>query len=360
MNDQNMLADIPSMPDGPLTGPSAWRTSDMQRDSSWQYILSAAEIQELDDAMRATVAQGLEIIAIDQSNFLLPTFGDKLRQLRHEILEGRGFVQIRGVPVSEYSKEEAARIYFGIGAHMGSPRSQNGEGHVLGHVCDLGHDYVNNAILRGYRGGGPLRFHTDSVDIVGLLCLRAAMEGGESTIISAATIHNEFLKRRPDLVQELYRPIHRDRRGEVPEGKDPWWIMPIFQWYEGRLNSHFSGLYIKSAERFKDVPCLTEAQLETLDLLEEVAKDPENHLAIEFKEGDIQLLNNHEILHGRTNYQDWEDPARRRYLLRLWICPPNGRPLPPSYAERYGNIDIGDRGGIICPGTQFKAPLDPI
>jgi hypothetical protein len=360
MNDQNVSAEIPLMPDGPLTGPSAWRASDMQRDTNWQYTLSSAEVQELDDAMRATMAQGLEIIDIKQSSFPLPTFGDQLRQLRSEILDGRGFVQIRGVPVGEYSKEEAARVYFGIGAHMGSPRSQNGEGHVLGHVCDLGHDFVNNANLRGYRGGGPLRFHTDSVDIVGLLCLRAAMEGGESTIISAATIHNEFLKQRPDLVKELYRPIHRDRRGEVPEGKDPWWIMPIFQWYEGRLNSHFSGLYIRSAERFDDVPRLTEAQHETLNLLEEIAESPENHLAIEFKEGDIQLLNNHEILHGRANYQDWEDAARRRYLLRLWICPPNGRPLPPSYAERYGNIDIGDRGGIICPGTQFKAPLDPI
>lgn len=360
MNDQNTLADTPTMPDGPLTGPSAWRASDMQRDTSWQYILSAAEIQELDDAMRATMAQGLEIIDINQSNFPLPTFGDQLRQLRGEILNGRGFVQIRGVPVGEYSKEEAARVYFGIGAHMGSPRSQNGEGHVLGHVCDLGHDFVNDANLRGYRGGGPLRFHTDSVDIVGLLCLRAAMEGGESTIISASTIHNEFLKQRPDLVKELYRPIYRDRRGEVPEGKDPWWIMPIFQWYEGRLNSHFSGLYIRSAERFEGVPRLTKAQHEAFSLLEEIAEDPENHLAIEFKEGDIQLLNNHEILHGRADYRDWEDPAKRRYLLRLWICPPNGRPLPPSYAERYGNIDIGDRGGIICPGTQFKAPLDPI
>ncbi len=360
MSETETLPDILSMPEGKIEGPAAWRAANMAKDLSWQYILSDTEIEELDAAMRSTVDQGIEIIDINRSNFPLPTFGDRLRQLRTEIMDGRGFTQIRGVPVWDYTKEESARVYFGIGAHMGTPRSQNGEGHVLGHVCDLGHDFVNDANLRGYRGGGPLRFHTDSVDIVGLLCLRAAMEGGESTLISAATIHNEMLKQRPDLVQELYRPIHRDRRGEVPEGKDPWWIMPIFQWYQGRLNSHFSGLYIRSAERFADVPRFTTAQLETFDLLEEIAENPENHLAIDFKAGDIQLLNNHEILHGRADYRDWEDPARRRYLLRLWICPPNGRPLPPSYAERYGNIDIGNRGGIICPGTKFQAPLDPI
>ncbi|MBT6277115.1 MAG: TauD/TfdA family dioxygenase, partial [Chromatiales bacterium] len=135
---------------------------------------------------------------------------------------------------------------------------------------------------------------------------------------------------------------------------------PIFQWHENRLNSHFSGLYIRSAERFDAVPRFSDAQHETFNLLEEIAEDPANHLSIEFKAGDIQLLNNHEILHGRADYRDWDDAAQRRYLLRLWICPPNGRPLPPTYAERYGNIDIGDRGGIVCQGTEFKAPLDPI
>jgi len=225
----SLLPDISPMPDGPIEGPAAWRRADMEADTSWRYHLTDDDIRELDEAMRSTMAQGLAIIEIDRSNFPLPTLGGRLRQLREDILNGRGFSLIRGVPVEDYSLEQSARIFFGIGAHMGSLRSQNADGHVLGHVCDLSHDYKNDADLRAYRAAGPLRFHTDSVDIVGLLCLRAAMEGGESKIVSAATIHNEMLKRRPDLVQELFRPIHRDRRGEVPEGKDPWWIMPIFQ-----------------------------------------------------------------------------------------------------------------------------------
>ena len=349
-----------TMPEGAIEDTAAWRGTDLARDGGWRYELSDTEIRELDDAMRATVAEGLPIIAIDRANFHLPGFSERLRSLREEVMNGRGFVQIGGVPVRDYSKEEAARVFFGIGAHLGSARSQNAEGHVLGHVCDLGHDFHNNADLRGYRAGGPLKFHTDSVDIVGLLCLRAAMEGGDSKLVSAATIHNEILKRRPDLVPELYRPIHRDRRGEVPEGKDPWWVMPIFQWHRGRLFSHFSEVYIRSVERFPEVPRFTDAQHECFDLIEEIADDPEIHLAAPFREGDVQFLDNHRILHGRHDYRDWDDPDRRRYLLRLWVCPPDGPQLPPAYAERYGSIEIGDRGGIICPGTELKAPLNPI
>jgi len=357
---QILSIDMPPVPDGPINGPSAWRAGDFERDTSWRYDLSDAEIEELDRAMRATVENSIDIIDIDRSNFILQTFGERLRQLRNEVMDGRGFTQIRGIPVGDYTKEESARIYFGIGAHIGTPRSQNAEGHILGHVCDLGHDYLNDGNLRGYRAGGPLKFHTDSVDLVALMCLRAAMEGGDSKLVSAATIHNEMLKQRPDLVPELYRPVHRDRRGEVPEGKDPWWIMPIFQLHQGRLYSHFSEVYVRSVERFPEVPRFTEAQSETFSLIAEIAEDPRNHIAIPFKEGDIQLLDNHTMLHSRHDYRDWDDPDKRRYLLRLWLCPPNGRDLPSAYAERYGNIDIGDRGGIICKGTELKAPLDAI
>lgn len=346
------------MPGGRIKGPAAWRADDMARDPVWRYDLSAAEISELEGAMRAS--RDVPIIEISRSNFPLPRLGPKLLELRDRVMDGCGFVQMRGLPVRNYSKEEAARIFFGVGAVMGSLRSQNGEGHILGHVCDLAHDFHNDANLRGYRAGGPLKFHTDSVDIVALMCLKAARVGGESKLVAAATIHNEMLKLRPDLVPELYRPIHRDRRGEVPEGKDPWWIMPIFQWDGGNIFSHFSGMYIRSAERFDKVPRFTEAQLETIGLIEEIADDPANHVAVDFLEGDMQFVNNHTLLHGRADYQDWDDPAERRYLFRLWICPPNGKPLPPAYAERYGDIQIGDRGGIVCPGTEFKAPLDPI
>ena len=78
-----------------------------------------------------------------------------------------------------------------------------------------------------------------------------------------------------------------------------------------------------------------------------------------FMPGDIQFLHNHTILHARTGYEDWPEAERKRHLLRLWLAPPGARKLPPVFAECYGDLTIGDRGGIICQGTRLHAPLVP-
>jgi hypothetical protein len=93
-------------------------------------------------------------------------------------------------------------------------------------------------------------------------------------------------------------------------------------------------------------------------LLDKLANDPSNYLDIEFKPGDIQLIHNHVILHDRTDYEDWPQPERKRHLLRLWLCPPNGRPLPASFADRYGSTEVGNRGGVVLPGVQLVAPME--
>ena len=66
------------------------------------------------------------------------------------------------------------------------------------------------------------------------------------------------------------------------------------------------------------------------------------------------------MLHDRTDYVDWEDEDKKRHLLRLWLAIPGARPLPEIFKERYGKIDIGDRGGIIVPGSKLNAPLNPV
>ncbi|MCG8544796.1 MAG: TauD/TfdA family dioxygenase [Alphaproteobacteria bacterium] len=349
-----------SNPGGPIDGPGAWYRADMADPADWTYTLSEADIDEIEAALARARASCDGIIDIDRARFPLPRLGPELRRLRDDVMNGRGFAVLRGLPVERYAMADAAAIYFGLGTHVGSARSQNAEGHVLGHIRDIGHDHLNNADQRGYRAPGPMSFHTDSVDIVSLMCLQPAMRGGESRMVSSITVHNEIWKRRPDLAPLLFEPVHRDRRGEVPADKDPWWIMPLYQWYEGRLFSHFSAVYILSAERFDGVPPFTDEQKELLALIETIANEPENNLEMAFAAGDIQFLNNHQIFHGRAAYEDWPEAARRRYLLRLWICPPNGPPLPPAYAERYGSIEIGDRGGIIVPGGRLQAPLEAV
>jgi hypothetical protein len=45
--------------------------------------------------------------------------------------------------------------------------------------------------------------------------------------------------------------------------------------------------------------------------------------------------------------------------LRLWLAPESARPLPPAFADRYGSLTPGDRGGIHRPGMALTIPRDP-
>jgi len=225
-------------------------------------------------------------------------------------------------------------------------------------VKDLGRS-IDDPTARIYQTTHKQTFHTDSVDIVGLLCLKTAKSGGLSRIISSMFLYNEMFRRRPDLAAILFEPFCFDRRGEVAPGEKGYYETPIFHWYADKLSVFYGNrYYIESAQRFPDAPRLTAKQREALDLFDELANSPSNYLDIEFKPGDIQLIHNHVILHDRTDYEDWSESERKRHLLRLWLCPPNGRPLPSVFAGRYGSAEIGNRGGIVLPGVAMNTPLE--
>ncbi len=350
---------VPSMPNKTIEGLAAWQSIDFRKSGDFTHRLTDAEITEIDAAVQAIVQRGIDHIAIDRHNFELPQLGKRLTLIRDDVLlQGRGFMVIRGIPVERYSMEEAAAAFLGIGAYFGKPVSQNGKGHILGHVKDLGRS-VEDPTARIYQTTHKQTFHTDSADIVALLCLKTAKAGGLSRIVSSMFLYNEMFRRRPDLAAVLFEPFCFDRRGEVAPGKKGYYETPIFHWHADRLSVFYGNrYYIASAQRFPDAPRLTGKQIEALDLFDALANDPSNYLDIEFKPGDIQLIHNHVILHDRTDYEDWSEPERKRHLLRLWLCPPNGRPLPPVFADRYGGTEIGNRGGIMLPGVAMTTPLE--
>ncbi len=354
------------MPDGPMTetmalrppieGPAAWTGADLaQRPHEWTYVLSAAEVREI-EAATAAVA-GREIADLRRTDFPLPSLGPVLDRLRDEVLNGRGFVLIRGLPVDGRPIAESAAAYWGIGSYFGSARSQNAKGHVLGHVRDLGLR-SDDPRVRIYQTTERQNFHTDSCDIVALLCLKAAKAGGLSSLTSSMSVYNAMLARRPDLLRRLFIPFATDRRGEVPEGKDPWFDIPLFNDYQGHLSAIYAPHYVRSSQRFPEARRLTPADQEALALFDSLAEDTTLRLDMELRPGDMQFVHNHTTLHDRTAFEDWPEPERKRHLLRLWLAAPGARPLPPAYAERYGSVEIGDRGGIICPGTRLHAPLE--
>ena len=349
----------PPMPPGPITGPPVWYGRELAtRASEWVHRFSPGELEEIDAAVRAFKASGRPLAEVAPASFPLPSFGAALRRLLQELLEGRGFFMLRGLPVERYAREEQAIAYMGIGSYLGRSRSQNAKGHLLGHVKDLGLD-ISDPKVRYYQTSRKLEYHTDSVDLVGLLCLQTARAGGESFLVSSATLYNEILARRPDLVPALFEPFPTDRRGEVPDGMKPWFDMPMYHWHAGRLTCIYVRQYIESAQRlFPEATRLTRAQREAMDLMDELANDPAIHLSMAFLPGDMQFLHNHQILHSRNDFENWPEPARHRHLLRLWLAPPEARPLPEVFAPRYGSVVPGDRGGIVVRGTTLKVPLE--
>jgi hypothetical protein len=137
--------------------------------------------------------------------------------------------------------------------------------------------------------------------------------------------------------------------------------MPVFHWHAGLLTAIYVRQYIESAQaNFPQAKRLTPAHREALDLLDTLTNDPAIHLSMQFEPGDIQFLHNHQILHSRNDFENWPEPERHRHLLRLWLCPANGRPLPPVFAPRYGSVTAGDRGGIVVPGMRLNVPLEAV
>ena len=346
------------MPSGAVSGPSVWYGRDFQQRRDWIRTFDPAELAELDAAVRAFKSGGTPLADISPATFPLPALGKTLGGILAELLEGRGFAMLRGLPVERYTREEQAIAYMGIGSWFGRARSQNAKGHLLGHVKDLGLD-ISDPKVRYYQTRRKLEYHTDSVDVVGLLCLKTAKSGGESFIASSMTLYNEVLARRPELVPALFEPYPTDRRGEVPEGMKPWFDMPIYHRHAGRLSCIYVRQYIESAqELFPEARRLTRAQVEAMDLMDELLNDPQIHLSMAFLPGDMQFLHNHQILHSRNDFENWPEPARHRHLLRLWLAPPGGRPLPEIFAPRYGSVTPGERGGIVVRGTTSKVPLE--
>ena len=340
----------------PVQDASAWFGPALQSSGAWLQNLHDAEVAEIEAASRALLERGFDLAQLQPADFALPTLAPRLARLLDELLEGHGFVLLRGLPVSRWPRALSAAAFLGLGCHLGRMRPQNAAGHLLGHVRDVGLS-ATDPNVRIYQTHERQTFHTDSCDIVGLLCLQTARRGGLSALVSSTTLYNEMRRRRPELAALLFEPLATDRRGEVPPGAKPYFEIPVFNGFDGRLSTIYQRQYIDSAQRFADAPRLTPAHVEALDLFDALANDPALMMTMALEPGDMQFVHNHVLLHDRTAFEDWPERERRRHLLRLWLAPPAARALPPVYAQRYGNVEPGRRGGIALPTAPWNVPL---
>ena len=335
----------------------SWLGSDLQdRQDLWKTYLSLELIDDLEQAANNFLSLGIDVSEISPENFPLRIFNKHLSELSIKLLDGIGFEVITGLPVYRYSAEMIAIIFCGIGAYLGDARSQNSDGHLLGHVRDIGAN-PNDQNTRIYQTSQRQTFHTDSADVVGLLCVNEAKEGGDSLLVSAVTIFNQIVELRPDLVEYLFDPIATDRRGEVPTGELPFLTIPPLSLENNLLTVFYQRQYIDSAQRFSGVLKLSKKHIEALDLFDSLANNTSLHLSMRLRPGDMQFVYNHAFLHDRTGFVDWTDSSKKRHLLRLWLSMPNDRDLPECFKQRYGSIEVGNRGGIITHKTKLQVPF---
>lgn len=329
----------------PIVDPAAWHPEDFAGSQEWVYRMNDTEIGEVLDAVDRIGGRGLQMIDVTKEDFEVPTLAAGLAEVGDELMEGRGFALIRGLPVKGRSREQTALAFWGIGAHMGEAVSQNTKGHLLGHVTDLGGDYAK---VRGYMTKAHMKFHADRADLLSLCCLHPARSGGAHRVCSSVTLYNEMLKRRPDLALELSFRFYMSRNGEIPAGATkPWTRVPIFSVTDGYFAARGASAAIVKAQRIDGVPPLTPAQREAIALYQELTE--RIAVDIDYEIGDISFVQNHVTLHSRTAFEDWPEPERKRHLLRLWISN-RRRPV-------HDDIEKAIRG-VLAEGTVPKASLE--
>ena len=352
-----------------IDGPTKWEPETYANNPErWVHPFSPSEIEEIGRAADKVIADSVPLTGITKNLFQLPELAPQLASMKNELLNGKGFILYKNFPVQEWGNHKSAIAYLGLGAHIGYPVSQNGKGHILGHVKDLGEDSTQIDKVRIYRTNARQFFHADDCDAVGLLCIARAEEGGESDVASIHHVWNILQQERPDVAETLTKPTwYMDRKGEVSVGEEEFIRAAIFYLEtpdaakpdrEQRVYCKWDPYFVRSLTRFSDkgvIPPLSQEQQEAMQVLEDVCNRVKLHMVLEV--GDIQFVANSHTLHARTAYKDWASDSGmpKRHLMRLWLSVPQeegGGRLP------YWDTNEKKRGGIQVNDTAPVARLD--
>ena len=302
-----------------IVSPGAWKGPGIDWTQQGLHVLNETQLKEIDAALAHLLSLGdLDFPEIRPEHFPLDTVGELMSSLPQRLRDGCGFLMLRGLPREKYSDDDFARIYFGLGAYIGTTMTQSYLGDLLGHVVNVSD---LEPLSRGYRKGGGQLMHTDSCDIIGLMCLHTAISGGASRISSALAVHNHLVEHHPESLEILRKGLYLKRTDE--DGRratrtfsaEP---VPFFTEHDDEVTCYLPTGYARLAEKSGERP-FTEAESQALLNARKAAASPELYLDMGFKEGDIQFLNNRMMVHGRTDYQDHEELSKRRHLLRMWL-----------------------------------------
>jgi hypothetical protein len=332
-----------------------WRGADLAKRTDWIHVLSGAEIAEIEKACRSVRDKAIDIRDVTKDNFRLELFPAVAEKARVSLEDGAGVILIKGFPSHKYGEQELKLINWGLAKYVGTAVSQSAEGDVMGDVRNLNTIPDGPKSTRGYKSSRELWFHCDSADVSSLFAVRNAKSGGLSGVCSSLAVHNEMARTRPDLLEELYKPWWWTWQAGCYTNESPQYQQPIFSVQDGYLSCRYIGEVLRSTpKKNPSLPPLTEKQIEAMKLFDELLNGKEFPLWKPFEPGDWQMVNNHIVMHARTEFDDYPEVERKRHLLRMWLSVPNSRPLSPLMRPVYRDQRAGAvRGGLPprVPGT---------
>ena len=345
---------MPHLTPARLTAANAplWSGADLTT-ADYTVTLDGPQVAEVADATE-TACQALTDRdmtfdrRIHREDFPLPTVSAVLEAAAHQVAGGRGFAVVRGLPVNALTESAAAIMIRGLVTHLAPIATQSRDGHLIRHVRSTGRP-LGDTVTRGHQTRERLWFHTDGADAAVLLCRRAAASGGLSRLAAAGTVHNAMLAQHPSAVAELYERFHFHMAGGHVPGLPATFISPVFSMYHGRFSVRYVRHTLLETPQITGVPLPAQA-LAAFDLIETAAD--EHSVDMELRAGDLQVVNNHTVLHSRTAYTDPADPGLARHLLRSWLT------FDTYAGRRPGAIDEGLRYGWLTDDLQHELARD--
>lgn len=330
----------------PIDSPAAWRAADVAAGGRWLRQLTVPEADAVTTMLRAARATGRPMLQLTRNDVPLGAFAPVLADVTQELEHGIGFKTIRGLPTDRFGVEDNRLLFWAIGTHLGVARPQGKASQLMSDVRSAGGQY-RRAGGRGYNTNAELDYHVDGTDVVGLYCLQTARSGGLSRVASSVAIHNEMLHRDAGLVDRLYQPLPHNRQNEEAEDEPPFYMAPVYSLRDGHFAARYIRNHIRSSQLRTDTPRLTEADHRALDIIQDLAETDEFRFDMVLERGDMQFVNNHALIHSRTHFEDFDEPERKRHLLRLWLSIPGSRPLSEALRDAYKSVEPNTvRGGF--------------
>jgi hypothetical protein len=328
-----------------MGGSAAWRVADLG-DGAWIFRIDAGAGAALAESVRRAYDPDKHLFEYTRADFDLGAAAGPIAAAIREAHHGRGLALVKGLPRAGLSEAEFRLLNWGIGLHHGVARPQGKATQYISEVRDVGVDY-RSAGGRGFSSNAKLDFHADGADLVTLGCYNTAKAGGQSMVSSSVTAREILTAERPDLAEVAHHDFYFSRQKEETEDETPAYGQPLFDICEGRVFGKWNRNRVQSAQNIEGVPKLTDAQRETMDAMDEILSRPDVMFTMWLEPGDLQIVNNHLMLHSRTDYVDFDEPERKRLLHRLWLAPPDSVRLPQSWWDFYRSVEPGTvRGGI--------------